>query len=71
MTKVSKEEMGGLVQSGIVALKGHSGQPTTVEMAAQAPGLCQAHGYSGNVYDLEFDGRDFTLIPVKIVYTVS
>jgi len=61
--RISLADMEALVRSGVVALKGYSGQPTTVEIAAQAPGVCQAHSSAGDVYDLEFDGQSFILSP--------
>jgi hypothetical protein len=71
MATVSLKAMQGLEATGIITIKGISGKATTVETAAKAPRVCQAHALSGNVYDLEFDGEDFIFIENTIVYKVE
>ena len=71
MKNLTVTELKALEKSDIITVKGISGKVTTPEVAAQAPQLCQIHASSGNVYDIEYDGDTFTLIPNSIVYEVA
>jgi len=47
---ISRENLQGLVDCGIVQLRGVSGAPTDVETAVQAPKLVEIHAMSGLVF---------------------
>jgi hypothetical protein len=59
--QVSYNEMKTLISTGIITLKGISGTIATLDQAAQAPQVIQAHSMSGLTFDLGYNDGTFTL----------
>ena len=73
MIYVSRETLQALVDAGIVVIAGwQNGDPVSVELAFEAPGLCRVYANSGNVYELERAGEGrLAFVPETIVYSVG
>ena len=52
LKQITATDLQALVNGHIVDIRGVSGEPTTVEIAKQAPRLIQMHAMSGDKYDL-------------------
>ena len=58
---ITIEQAQALESAGIVKFYGISGQPTTAEVAAQAPQLCQMVSNAGDTFNLSFNDK-FTAV---------
>ena len=52
LKQITATDLQALVNSQIVEVKSISGEPATVGIAKQAPGLVQMHAMSGIKYDI-------------------
>lgn len=70
--QIDLKTMEALEEIEIVEIRGISGKPATVDVAAEAPQLVRVHAMSGNVYDIaNFDGEVFSLLAYEVVYSVN